>query len=128
MATGSCVTILSPEGPCDTTCQLRLSVILFVCKSLFAILVECSQFCLRSFLDMQIQEEIHYFADWEGGWGKEHQNCLGGRFDIFGFSVQQGEGGVRGARTGQGLVCFLIENPGGGVSEEGGGGEEPGGC
>ena len=35
-------------------------------EGVFAILAECSQFCLRSFL-IEIQEEIHYFAGWEGG-------------------------------------------------------------
>ena len=35
-------------------------------EGLSAILAECSQFCLRSFL-IEIQEEIHHFSGWEGG-------------------------------------------------------------
>ena len=34
----------------------------------FAILAECSQFCLRFFF-IEIQEEIHHFAGWEGAGG-----------------------------------------------------------
>ena len=46
----------------------RLFIILFVrnfLEGLFAILGECSQFCLRSPF-IEIQEEIPHFADWEG--------------------------------------------------------------
>ena len=50
--------------------QKRLFVHNSVCsqflESLFAIVAECSQFCLRAFL-IEIQEEIHHFAGWEGG-------------------------------------------------------------
>ena len=53
-----------------------LFIILFVrnfLEGLFAILAECSQFCLRSLL-IEIQEEILHFAGWEGG-GQGAQNC-----------------------------------------------------
>ena len=42
-------------------------------EGLFAILSECSQFYLRSFIE--IQEEIPHFTGWEGGGVKERQNC-----------------------------------------------------
>ena len=45
---------------------VRNSVCSQFSEGLFAILAECSQFCLRAFF--QIQGEIHHFAGWEGGW------------------------------------------------------------
>ena len=42
------------------------------------------------------------------------------------FLLGGGEGGVRGERVG--VVSFLLQIPGGGVSREGGGASGPGGC
>ena len=43
-------------------------------ECLFAILVECPQFSLRSFL-RENQEEIHHFAGYRRGGFKGHKNC-----------------------------------------------------
>ena len=42
-------------------------------ECLFAIVAQCSQFCLRSFV-IEIQEEIHHSAGSEGG-VEGHQSC-----------------------------------------------------
>ena len=42
-------------------------------EDVFAILAECSQFCLRSLLEFQ--DEIHHFAGWEGGGVKVREFC-----------------------------------------------------
>ena len=57
-------TFSSPHTFC--TPHITAQVCLQFWESLFAILVECSHFCLRSFL-IQVQEEINNFAVWEGG-------------------------------------------------------------
>ena len=49
----------------------HLFIILFVRSflgGLLAILAGCSQFCLRPFF-LEIPEEIHHIAGWEGGGG-----------------------------------------------------------
>ena len=69
---------LEPDHCCVSRCRIfsddqkRPFVHGSVCsqclEGLFAILAECSQFCLRSvLLIIEIQQEIHRFADWEGG-------------------------------------------------------------